>query len=69
MLEKMVKESGFNVQIQAGGGVAGHPGGVRKGAMAMSQAVDAIFDGISLKEYAKTHAELSQALEKWGLKE
>ncbi|MGI5964806.1 MAG: RuBisCO large subunit C-terminal-like domain-containing protein [Candidatus Methanomethylophilaceae archaeon] len=69
MLEKMVKSSGFNVQIQAGGGVAGHPGGVRKGAMAMSQAIDSIFDGIPLKEYAKTHKELSQALDKWGLKE
>lgn len=69
MLEKMVRASGLNVQIQAGGGVAGHPGGVRSGAMAMSQAVSAIYDGIPLKEYAKDHKELAQALEKWGLKE
>ncbi|MDR3206055.1 MAG: ribulose 1,5-bisphosphate carboxylase large subunit, partial [Candidatus Methanoplasma sp.] len=43
----IVKAAGFDVQIQAGGGVAGHPGGVRKGAAAMSQAVDAAYEGIS----------------------
>ncbi|MDN5357474.1 MAG: ribulose-bisphosphate carboxylase large chain [Candidatus Methanomethylophilaceae archaeon] len=69
MLEKMIRVSGLNVQIQAGGGVAGHPGGVRSGAMAMSQAVSAIYDRIPLEEYAKNHRELAQALERWGLKE
>lgn len=68
MVGAMVKESGLNVQIQAGGGVAGHPGGVRKGAMAMSQAVDAATLGIDVEEYAKDHVELKQALEKWGRK-
>ena len=64
----MIKESGFNVQIQAGGGVAGHPGGIRKGAMGMCQAVDAAFLGIDAQVYAKTHPELKAALEKWGIK-
>ena len=68
MVGAMMKESGLNVQIQAGGGVAGHPGGVRKGAMAMSQAVDAAFLGKDVEEYAKDHVELAQALEKWGRK-
>lgn len=68
MIGKMVKASGMNVQIQAGGGVAGHPGGVRKGAMAMSQAVDAAFQGIEVREYAETHPELKIALERWGTK-
>ena len=68
MVGAMVKESGLNVQIQAGGGVAGHPGGVRIGAMAMSQAVDAAYLGIDVEEYAKDHVELRQALEKWGRK-
>lgn len=62
----IIDRAGFDVQIQAGGGVAGHPGGVRAGAMAMSQAVDAAFQGIPAAEYAKTHAELAVALEKWG---
>jgi len=64
----MVRASGFNVQIQAGGGVAGHPGGVRKGAMGMCQAVDAAFKGIDVFEYAKDHPELKTALDKWGIK-
>ena len=63
---KIIDASGFDVQIQAGGGVAGHPGGVVKGAMAMSQAVDAAFAHIPAEEYAKDHEELRIALEKWG---
>jgi ribulose-bisphosphate carboxylase large chain len=68
MIGKMVSASGTNVQIQAGGGVAGHPGGVRKGAMAMCQAVDAAFLNIPVADYAKDHEELRIALEKWGTK-
>ena len=68
MIGKMIQYSGMNVQIQAGGGVAGHPGGVRKGAMAMSQAIDAAYKGIDVTEYAKDHPELQVALDRWGLK-
>jgi ribulose-bisphosphate carboxylase large chain len=66
LVDRIVAAAGMNVQIQAGGGVAGHPGGVRGGAMGMSQAVDASFLGIPLDEYAKTHNELKIALELWG---
>ncbi len=66
IVEKIVGAAGFDVQIQAGGGVAGHPGGVGKGAAAMSQAVDAAFARIPAAEYAKDHEELRIALEKWG---
>ena len=52
--------------MQAGGGIHGHPGGTRKGAMAMRQALDATLKGISLDEYAKDHVELAIALEHWG---
>jgi len=68
MIGKMISASGMNVQIQAGGGVAGHPEGVRKGAMGMCQAVDAAYLGIGVEEYARTHLELKIALEKWGMK-
>lgn len=66
MVEALVKIAGLDVQIQAGGGVAGHPGGVLGGARGMSQAVDAASTGIRLPEYAKTHRELALSLEKWG---
>jgi ribulose-bisphosphate carboxylase large chain len=66
LVEPLVKITGLDVQIQAGGGVAGHPGGVRGGAMAMSQAVDAASAGIALKDYAADHKELREAIEKWG---
>ncbi|MCH3978212.1 MAG: RuBisCO large subunit C-terminal-like domain-containing protein [Candidatus Methanomethylophilus sp.] len=62
----VIAATGNEVQIQAGGGVAGHPGGVRAGAAAMCQAVDAAFSGVPLAEYAADHAELREALAKWG---
>ena len=68
MIGTMIKASGFNVQVQAGGGVAGHPGGVKMGAMGMCQAVDAAFKGIDVATYAKTHPELQTALDLWGVK-
>ncbi len=68
IVDAIVKKAGNNVQIQAGGGVAGHPEGVRAGAKGMSQAVDAAFLGIPAEEYAKDHRELAIALEKWGSK-
>ncbi len=64
----VMKAAGNNIQIQAGGGVAGHPRGVRTGAMAMCQAVDAAYAGITLQEYAKDHTELREALDRWGTK-
>jgi len=68
MVATMIKASGTNVQIQAGGGVAGHPGGVRTGAMGMCQAIDAAFAGIDVAAYAENHPELKAALDMWGIK-
>jgi ribulose-bisphosphate carboxylase large chain len=68
MVGRMIEESGMNVQIQAGGGVAGHPGGVRSGARGMCQAVDAAFLGVHVRDYAEDHRELREALDKWGIK-
>ncbi|MBQ2486665.1 MAG: ribulose 1,5-bisphosphate carboxylase large subunit [Candidatus Methanomethylophilus sp.] len=65
----VIKAAGTNnLQIQAGGGVAGHPEGVRAGAMAMCQAVDSAFEGVDIEEYAETHHELRLALDRWGTK-
>ncbi len=57
---------GKEITIQAGGGIDGHPKGVRAGAMAMRQAIEASVDGIDLEEYAKSHKELKEALQYWG---
>ncbi|MBN1110337.1 MAG: ribulose 1,5-bisphosphate carboxylase large subunit [Methanomassiliicoccales archaeon] len=67
MLKRLVEIAGLDLQMQAGGGVSGHPRGVRGGAMAMAQAVDAATAGIDLREYAKDHEELGEALRKWGV--
>lgn len=57
-----------DLQINAGGGIHGHPWGPRAGAMAMRQAIDAYMKGIPLEEYAKDHPELAEALRYWGKK-
>ncbi len=57
---------GVDVIIQAGGGVHGHPKGTYAGAKALRQAIDATLQGISLEDYAESHKELKEALEKWG---
>ncbi|HQN76520.1 MAG TPA: RuBisCO large subunit C-terminal-like domain-containing protein [Methanomassiliicoccales archaeon] len=67
MIKKLVEIAGTELQIQAGGGVSGHPGGVRGGARAMVQAVDAAAANVPLDVYAKDHAELAAAIKKWGL--
>jgi len=66
LVPKLVEIAGQDIQIQAGGGVAGHPEGIRAGAAAMAQAVDAASQGIPLNVYAKDHRELGIALERWG---
>lgn len=65
LVPELIKSSGMDVQIQAGGGVSGHPDGVRAGATALRQAVEASFEGIDLEEYAEDHTELRKALDKW----
>lgn len=66
VIPQLMEKTGNQVQIQAGGGVSGHPDGVRAGARAMCQAVDAAYEGVELEEYAEEHEELRKALEKWG---
>ena len=66
IIPKIIGLMGKNIVIQAGGGVHGHPDGTIAGAKAMRQAIDATLKKIPLEKYAKTHAELRRALEKWG---
>jgi ribulose-bisphosphate carboxylase large chain len=66
IVDKIINFMGKDVVIQAGGGIHGHPSGSVAGARAMRLAVDACMKNIPLKEYAKDHLELRQALEKWN---
>ncbi len=61
----LIKHLGKDLVIQAGGGIHGHPQGTVAGAKAMRQAVDATLKGKTLKEYAKNHEELSEAIKIW----
>ncbi|MEK6906315.1 MAG: type III ribulose-bisphosphate carboxylase [Nanoarchaeota archaeon] len=61
----LIKHLGKDLVIQMGGGIHGHPNGTIEGAKAARQAVDAVIEGKSLKEYAKNHKELKYAIEKW----
>jgi len=65
-VDALIALHGMDTNMQAGAGVHGHPGGTRKGAVSMKQAVDAVMKEIPLPEYAKTHVELRQALDRWG---
>ncbi|MDP2909098.1 MAG: type III ribulose-bisphosphate carboxylase [Nanoarchaeota archaeon] len=55
-----------NIGLQVGGGTLGHPDGAEAGAKAVTQAIEAYKQKISLEEYAEKHKELKRALEKWG---
>jgi len=61
----LIKHLGKDLVCQFGGGIHGHKNGTGAGARAARQAVNATMQGISLKEYAKDHAELRIALEQW----
>ncbi|MEM0015299.1 MAG: type III ribulose-bisphosphate carboxylase [Zestosphaera sp.] len=65
-LPEVLRTLGIDLTIQVGGGVLGHPGGPRKGAMAVRQAVEAYLKGVPLDTYAEVHSELREALNKWG---
>ncbi|UCD03673.1 MAG: type III ribulose-bisphosphate carboxylase [Candidatus Woesearchaeota archaeon] len=66
LVDKLMEKLGKNIIIQAGGGIHGHPKGTTAGAKAMRQAVDAIMKKQTLRQYAKKHVELKQALDEWG---
>ncbi len=64
----LIKHLGKDIVLQFGGGCHGHKLGTGAGARAIRQAVNATMKEISLKEYAKDHAELRVALEQWSKK-
>jgi len=65
-VDALIAIHGKNITIQAGGGVHGHPKGTAKGAVALRQAAEAVAQGMTVKEYAKDHKELKEAIKHWG---
>jgi ribulose-bisphosphate carboxylase large chain len=59
---EVVGAAGPNVMLLVGAGAYEHPGGVEAGARSVRQAIDAVVDGIALKEAAETAPELAAAL-------
>ena len=51
-----------------GGGIVSHPGGPAAGVRAVQQAWQAAVEGIALEDYARTHPELQQSINKFGSK-
>lgn len=66
LLPKILRIAGTKIQVQAGGGISGHPDGLEAGARAMNQAADAFQKHVSVRKYTRDHDELKRAIETWG---
>ena len=66
LIPAVMRILGNDCTLLISGGIHGHPKGTRAGAAAAMQAIEASMEGIDLRDYAKTHEELQQALDKWG---
>ncbi len=66
IIHRLMELLSTDIAVQVGGGVLGHPGGTKSGAKALRQAINAYMENVSVKEYAKNHIELEQALDLWG---
>ncbi len=67
IIPETIEEIGKNVILAAGGAVHGHPLGGVAGGKAMRQAIDAVMEGVNLREYAKDKPELEAAIKAWGI--
>ncbi len=65
LVPALLETFGADVVLQAGGGIHGHPDGTVSGAKAMRQAVEAVLEGKSIEEYAKSHRELAFSIKQW----
>jgi len=66
LVPDVMKIYGNELVLLVSGGIHGHPNGTREGAAATMQAIDAVMEGVSLKQKAKKNKELAGALKKWG---
>ncbi len=66
MVEVCVKDAGTDILIGSGGGIHSHPDGPIDGARAFRQAIDAVMQGLKVRDVAKEKKELGRALGTWG---
>ncbi len=66
LIPSVMRIFGNDCTLLVSGGVHGHPAGTCSGAKAVMQAIEASMEGIDLRDYAREHEELQQALNKWG---
>ena len=66
LVEGVVKYIGYNVIINFGGGIFGHPDGRKAGAKAARQAVDGAMQGKKLSQLVKENKELAAAVKFWS---
>jgi ribulose-bisphosphate carboxylase large chain len=66
--ETILSELGDDVIIQCGGGVLGHPKGVRPGVIAVEQARDIYYKKIPIRDWVEKEpcSELADAVKLWG---
>ncbi len=61
-IDSIVRDLGKDVIIATGGGIHAHPDGPRAGTRAFRQAIDAVMQGVPVKQYGKDHRELGISL-------
>lgn len=66
LVHRVLDILGRDLIMTFGGGLWGHPGGPEAGARAIRQAVDSYMEGQVLRDYARGHPELEQAIKEWG---
>lgn len=66
LIPDLINILGDNVILNFGGGIHGHPLGVKAGVLAVRQALGAAKNGISLQKHAEDYNELKVAIEYWG---
>nr|WP_197684232.1 RuBisCO large subunit C-terminal-like domain-containing protein [Vaginimicrobium propionicum] len=67
VVHRYLDDLGTDIILASGGAIQGHPQGPAAGVRAMYQAIDSYMDGVTLEEAAKEHAELSTALDVFGV--
>jgi len=68
LIPSILKIFGYDVIIQVGGGVAGHPDGFYSGAKAVRLTVDGLIEGKTLDEIRSKYPVVDKALKTWGFK-
>ncbi|MHA1269825.1 MAG: RuBisCO large subunit C-terminal-like domain-containing protein [Candidatus Helarchaeota archaeon] len=66
LVDRCVRDLGYDIVIGSGGGIHAHPEGPVAGARAFRQAIEAVMQGIKLTTYGKEHKELGLALGVWA---